>query len=95
MIDIRFLYVVIAAVAIPLLVIGRKIYQRWIGFSSLDWLLAHPRIAWSLVGICWWLFLVPSWIGLAVTAAAILSRLRPQPVESTEAKEVDFVVAQS
>ena len=95
-IDIRFFYGVVAAVTIPLLLIGRKIYRRRISFSGLDWLLVHPRIAWSLVGIAWWLFLVPSWLGLGITATAFLSRWWRQPTpESAVTTEVDFMVAPS
>lgn len=90
----RLVYALLALIALTLLILLKKISTRF-GLGNVDWLIDRPWIAWSFVGICWWLLLAEGWIGLIIAAIALLSRLFFRTQEANGTSEVDFVVAES
>ena len=51
------------------------ILSRWHGWR--DWLARWPQVTGVVIGIVWWLWLVPSFVGWLVVLLSLLSLLRP------------------
>jgi len=80
-------------VLVLLLIIGlRKLVRRYWQFNPAAWMIDHPRVAWICVGLLWWQFLTPAWLGWVVILVSLASWLYEWKAEPANPSEVDFVV---
>ncbi len=67
------------AMFVAVLVFSRKLFR----VESGRWLSTHQFISWSLLGMIWWLFLIPSAAGWLFMIAALVSAIRRHRVEES------------
>ncbi|TWU13915.1 hypothetical protein CA54_27570 [Symmachiella macrocystis] len=93
--DERLAPAIATVIGILLVAMVRYILRRHIEFDTIAWLIDHPRIAWTAVGLFWWQFMSPSWLGPAIVVIAIISRFYPRQKAANASTELDFVVGTS
>jgi hypothetical protein len=93
--DERVLPAIATIAGILLVVAVRRILRRHAKFDAVGWLIAHPRIAWTAVGLLWWQFLNPGWLGLVIVAIAVISRFYPRQRPAGANTDLDFIITAS
>ncbi|WP_339908437.1 hypothetical protein [Symmachiella dynata] len=93
--DERLAPAIATVLGILLVAMVRYILRRHIELDTIAWLIDHPRIAWTAVGLFWWQFMNPSWLGPVIVVIAVISRFYPRQQAANASTELDFVVGAS
>jgi len=93
--DERLVPAIATFLGILLVAMVRYILRRHIEFDTVTWLIDHPRITWTAVGLFWWQFMSPSWLGPVIVVIVVISRFYPRQKAANASTELDFLVGTS
>lgn len=66
-------------VLLPMAALLASILLRWMRRPYAEWLEGRPSLSWLLLGLGWWLWITPSFVGLLLVAAGLWVAFRQRP----------------